>query len=71
MVEFCTHCKSSLPRADLTVQGGEIFASHDYDCPFCHKPANPSPNPVPEPPLPDGEQDVEVKGGAAQRVKPA
>ena len=41
MVEFCTACGTSLPKGDLTVKGGEIFTSHDYDCPSCHNPANP------------------------------
>ena len=41
MVEFCMACGTSLPKGDLTVKGGQIFTSHDYDCPSCHKPANP------------------------------
>ena len=41
MVEFCTACGTSLPKGDLTVKGGQIFTSHDYDCPSCHKTANP------------------------------
>jgi hypothetical protein len=42
MVEFCTICGTSLPKGDLTVKGGSIFTSHDYDCPSCGKTANPA-----------------------------
>ena len=42
MVEFCTICGTSLPKGDLTVKGGSIFTSHDYNCPSCHKTANPA-----------------------------
>ena len=42
MVEFCTICGTSLPKGDLTVKGGSIFTSHDYNCPSCGKTANPS-----------------------------
>jgi len=41
MVEFCTICGTSLPKGDLTVKGGSIFTSHDYNCPSCGKTANP------------------------------
>jgi hypothetical protein len=42
MVEFCTICGTSLPKGDLTVKGGSIFTSHDYNCPSCGKTANPA-----------------------------
>jgi hypothetical protein len=41
MVEFCTSCGTSLPKGDLTVKGGQVFTSHDYNCPSCAKTANP------------------------------
>ena len=41
MVEFCTICGTSLPKGDLSVKGGSIFTSHDYNCPSCGKVANP------------------------------
>lgn len=44
MVEFCTVCGTSLPKGDLTVKGGKLFTSHDYDCPSCGKTANPAPS---------------------------
>ena len=31
MVEFCTVCGTSLPKGDLTVKGGKVFTSHDYN----------------------------------------
>jgi len=42
MVEFCTICGTSLPKGDLSVKGGSVFTSHDYNCPSCGKTANPS-----------------------------
>ena len=58
MVEFCTSCGTSLPKGDLTVKGGKIFTSPDYDCPSCGKIANPAKAPPPEAavePTPDRE----------------
>lgn len=63
MVEFCTVCGTSLPKGDLTVRGGYIFTSHDYDCPSCHKPANPDRSPEPGQSEPSAEQDVVFKKG--------
>ncbi|HLY11794.1 MAG TPA: hypothetical protein VKW04_21010 [Planctomycetota bacterium] len=42
MVEFCTICGTSLPKGDLSVKGGSVFTSHDYNCPSCGKTANPA-----------------------------
>ena len=47
MVEFCTVCGTSLPKGDLTIKGGKLFTSHDYDCPSCGKTANPGPAETP------------------------
>jgi hypothetical protein len=63
MVEFCTVCGTSLPKGDLTVRGGVIFTSHDYDCPSCHKPANPEKSPLPEKPEASPEHDLVFKKG--------
>lgn len=66
MVEFCTSCGTSLPKGDLTIKGGSIFTSHDYDCPSCHKPANPSKTPSLETPEPSAERDLVFKKGVAK-----
>lgn len=68
MVEFCAHCKSSLPKADLTIRGGEIFCSHDYECPFCSQPANPPPaGDRREEIMPDDQNDLVIRGGSVAR----
>ena len=58
MVEFCTVCGTSLPKGDLTVKGGKVFTSHDYDCPSCHKPANPEKSSASEDPEAAPERDL-------------
>jgi hypothetical protein len=63
MVEFCTVCGTSLPKGDLTVRGGFIFTSHDYDCPSCHKPANPEKSHAAEKPEASPERDLVFKKG--------
>ena len=64
MVEFCTLCGTSLPKGDLTVKGGEIFTSHDYDCPSCHKTANPAkPHEHAAGPEVSAETDLVIKKG--------
>ena len=63
MLEFCRSCKVSLPKSDLTIKDGKIFASHDYICPECGKPANPSENGIGI--EPDGDVDIVVKDGKA------
>lgn len=57
MVEFCTVCGTSLPKGDLTIKGGKLFTSHDYDCPSCGKTANPAP---PEAEKPQAEPDHDL-----------
>lgn len=44
MIEFCRSCKVSLPKSDLTIRDGKVFASHDYICQECGKLANPAEN---------------------------
>jgi hypothetical protein len=63
MVEFCTVCGTSLPKGDLTVKGGKVFTSHDYDCPSCHKPANPEKAATSEEPEAAPERDLVFKKG--------
>ena len=63
MVEFCTVCGTSLPKGDLTVKGGKVFTSHDYDCPSCHKPANPGNSGESEKPEVESERDLVFKKG--------
>ena len=63
MVEFCTACGTSLPKGDLTVKGGQIFTSHDYDCPSCHNPANPDKSAAGEKPEAQPERDLVFKKG--------
>jgi hypothetical protein len=63
MVEFCTVCGTSLPKGDLTVKGGRIFTSHDYDCPSCHNPANPDKSHDHDRPEPDPDHDLVFKKG--------
>jgi hypothetical protein len=63
MVEFCTACGTSLPKGDLTVKGGEIFTSHDYDCPSCHQTANPDKSESAEKPEAAPERDLIFKKG--------
>ncbi|HYE99983.1 MAG TPA: hypothetical protein VEJ18_13780 [Planctomycetota bacterium] len=66
MVEFCTVCGTSLPKGDLTIKGGKLFTSHDYDCPSCHKTANPAPA-EPEKPQAEPDRDLVFRKG---EVKP-
>jgi predicted nucleic acid-binding Zn ribbon protein len=63
MVEFCTVCGTSLPKGDLTVKGGKVFTSPDYDCPSCHKPANPDKSPASENAEVEPERDLVFKKG--------
>ncbi len=67
MVEFCTTCGTSLPKGDLTVKGGKIFTSHDYDCPSCGNAANPAKSPAPEAAVePEPERDLVFKKGSVR-----
>jgi hypothetical protein len=62
-VEFCTECKESLPRGDLTIKEGRVYTSHDYICPHCGQQANPNrriEKPVPEP---APERDLVIREG--------
>lgn len=74
MVEFCIECKSSLPKADITIIDGRAYASHDYECPFCRKPANPAPAKKPAapagPPEPSEAKDVLIRNGSAEPAEP-
>ena len=63
MVEFCTVCGTSLPKGDLTVKGGKLFTSHDYDCPSCGKAANPEKSPALAGPEASVEKDLVFKKG--------
>jgi hypothetical protein len=63
MVEFCTICGTSLPKGDLTVKGGKVFTSHDYDCPSCHKTANPDKAPAAAGAEASPERDLIFKKG--------
>jgi hypothetical protein len=65
MVEFCRHCKGSLPTGDLTIRKGQKYTSHDYLCPACGKLANPPERPkrVIEP---DPDRDIVVSGGESR-----
>jgi hypothetical protein len=63
MVEFCTICGTSLPKGDLTVKGGKVFTSHDYDCPSCHKTANPDKSPAASAAEASTERDLIFKKG--------
>ncbi len=65
MVEFCDNCKSSLPKADLTIAGGELFPSHDYICPFCNEPSSPKKEGTIELPLPSDKMDIVIGAGKA------
>ena len=62
MVEFCTVCGTSLPKGDLTIRGGKLFTSHDYDCPSCGKTANPAPAEV-EAPQAEPDHDLVFRKG--------
>ena len=66
MVEFCTLCGTSLPKGDLTVKGGKIFTSHDYDCPSCGKPANPGSDEAAAAPEASPERDLIIRKGSVQ-----
>lgn len=64
MVEFCTSCGTSLPKGDLSVKGGKIFTSHDYDCPSCAKTANPGKAPAPAAAVePDPDREIVFRKG--------
>ena len=66
MVEFCTVCGTSLPKGDLTVKGGKVFTSHDYDCPSCHKTANPDKAQEADKPEASSERDLVFKKGTVK-----
>jgi predicted RNA-binding Zn-ribbon protein involved in translation (DUF1610 family) len=67
MVEFCTSCGTSLPKGDLTVKGGKIFTSHDYDCPSCGSVANPRKAAEdPAAPEPSPDRELVFKKGSVQ-----
>jgi hypothetical protein len=66
MVEFCTVCGTSLPKGDLTVKGGKIFTSHDYNCPSCHKPANPEKPHDHDAPEAEPDRDLVFKKGSVK-----
>jgi hypothetical protein len=63
MVEFCTLCGTSLPKGDVTIKGGRLFTSHDYECPSCRKLANPAPEGEAAPAEPDPAKDLLFKQG--------
>jgi hypothetical protein len=65
MVEFCTHCGTSLPKGDLTTKGGKLFTSPDYSCPSCGKFANPEKEPSVPPLEPEASRDIVFKKGQA------
>lgn len=72
MVEFCAGCKSSLPKADLTILEGRIFASTDYRCPFCHELAHaPDVIKTVESPTPSERLDVVIARGAVSTATPS
>lgn len=62
-VEFCTQCKQSLPRGDVSFKNGQAFTSHDYICPNCGKVANPGKDAAKSAPEPGPEQDVVIRDG--------
>ncbi|OHB74587.1 MAG: hypothetical protein A2Z34_10850 [Planctomycetes bacterium RBG_16_59_8] len=65
MVEFCNNCGSSLPIGDLTIRGGEVFTSYNYQCPGCREMANPHPSAaLPDAADPVEEVDLIVRGGS-------
>ena len=66
MVEFCTICGTSLPKGDLTVKGGKVFTSHDYDCPSCHNTANPDKSTASEKPEAGADRDLVFKKGVVK-----
>lgn len=66
MVEFCTLCGTSLPKGDLTIKGGKLFTSHDYDCPSCGKTANPAPAAPAAEPEAAPERDLVFKKGSVK-----
>jgi uncharacterized Zn finger protein (UPF0148 family) len=65
MVEFCTHCGTSLPKGDFTVKKGKLFTSPDYSCPSCGKIANPEKEPAEAPLEPGESRDIVFKKGQA------
>lgn len=65
-VEFCTNCKESLPRGDLTFKSGRAYTSHDYVCPSCGKLANPSSEPPTAHPDPEPNRDLVIHDGEAR-----
>ena len=66
MVEFCTVCGTSLPKGDLTIKGGKIFTSHDYDCPSCQQAANPSKESETASPEAAADRDLVFKKGSVK-----
>lgn len=70
MVEFCFGCKSSLPKADVTILNGRLFASHDYLCPFCHELACPSDVIKAEDSMPSEDQDLVIARGTVSTAPP-
>lgn len=70
MVEFCDNCKSSLPKADLTIAGGELFPSHDYVCPFCSEPSSPQKQGTTDLPLPSDNKDIVIGAGKTSTADP-
>ncbi len=66
MVEFCTVCGTSLPKGDLTIKGGKIFTSPDYDCPSCHQAANPSKDSASAAPEAAADRDLVFKKGSVK-----
>lgn len=74
MVEFCSSCGTSLPSADLTFRGGEVFVSHDFACPDCGKPVNPPPATADLFPSNDDNfaemRDIVIANGAIEQCSP-
>jgi hypothetical protein len=54
----------------MTIHNGEMFVSHDYPCPFCQNPANPSPEPIREVVIPTHEQDIHIVAGEVSGTEP-
>lgn len=65
-VEFCTNCKESLPKGDMSFKAGKGYTSHDYICPSCGKLANPSKESVAAQPDPESDRDLVIREGDAR-----